>query len=334
MSGTALRAAGPPAPRNSLATRLGRLREIGIIAVAVLVAIYFGLTTSNFLTEPSLVTLSQFIAASAIIACGEIMLMICGEIDLSIGQVYALAPFLMYFAHASGLPYVAALLAALAACCVVGLINGLVTAMLRVPSFIATLGMLYLLNGLTLTISRGQPVEAPTDAPVLAQALGGWSWSEILWALGVTLLMHGLLRHTRWGLHTVAAGGNATGASEAGINVRRIKIGNFVLASLLGGLTGILEMFRVGSADPLAGGSNVMFLAVAAGVIGGTPLVGGSGTIIGGFFGVIVLSLLRDGFTMQGVNAYTFDLITGAAILAAMVANIYLEALKRRGGTR
>jgi simple sugar transport system permease protein len=228
---------------------------------------------------------------------------------------------------------VLALLAALLACAAIGLANGLITMLLRVPSFITTLGMLYLLNGLTLTVSRGQPVEAPEDT-LFGAVMGGWPWSEILWGLLAVLVVHTLLRHTRWGLHTVAAGGNPVGAAEAGIDVRRIKIGNFVLTSVLGGLTGVLEMFRVSSADPLAGGSNVMFLAVAAGVIGGTPLVGGSGTILGGLFGVIVLSLLRDGFTMQGVNAYAFDLITGAAILVAMVFNIYLERFKRTGWRR
>ena len=107
-----------------------------------------------------------------------------------------------------------------------------------------------------------------------------------------------------------------------------IKVGNFVLTSALGGFTGILEAFRIGSTDPLAGGSNVMFLAVAAGVIGGTALAGGAGTIIGGLVGAIVLGVLRDGFTLIGINAFTFDLIIGAGILIAMLSNIYLGRLR------
>ena len=98
----------------------------------------------------------------------------------------------------------------------------------------------------------------------------------------------------------------------------------------MGGFTGLLEAFRVGSTDPLAGGSTIMFLGVASGVIGGTAIAGGAGTIVGGLVGGIMLGVLQDGFTLQGINAFAFDIIIGAAILIAMVANIHLARL--RGG--
>ena len=162
--------------------------------------------------------------------------------------------------------------------------NGVVTLLLRVPSFVTTFGTLFLVNGFTLTISHGTPV-TPPGSPAFAQVMGAWGYSEILWALLVVVVLHVVLRHTRWGLHTIAAGANETGAREAGIHVTRLKIGNFVLAAVLAGFTGCLEAFRIGSIDPQAGGNQIMFLAVAAGVIGGTPLAGGSGTIIGGLIG-------------------------------------------------
>jgi simple sugar transport system permease protein len=142
--------------------------------------------------------------------------------------------------------------------------------------------------------------------------------------------MHIALRHTRWGLHTVAVGGNIIAAAEAGIAINRIKVANFVLTSTLGGLAGLLEAFRVGSIDPLAGGSNIMFLGVASGVIGGTAIAGGAGTIVGGLVGGIMLGVLQDGFTLQGINAFTFDIVIGAAILIAMIANIHLARLRGR----
>jgi simple sugar transport system permease protein len=305
-----------------------RWREASIAFVAVMLVVYFEVSNRNFLTDANLQTLSQFVAASVIIACGQIMLLICGEIDLSVGQVFALAPFVMYYANNAGVPLVIALLLALVASGLVGLVNGAITVKLRVPSFVTTLGTLYLLNGFTLTISHGAPVETQ-GSPAFANFMGAAGYSEIIWALAIVLVMHLVLRRTRWGLHTIATGGNLIGADEAGINVNRIKIGNFVLTSALGGLTGILEAFRIGSTDPLAGGTNIMFLAVAAGVIGGTPLAGGSGTIIGGLIGGIVLGVLRDGFTLQGINAFTFDMIIGAAILVAMISNIHLARLRR-----
>jgi simple sugar transport system permease protein len=316
-------------PRRGLLNRLLRLREASILAVGIVLVVYFRAANPYFLTDANLETLSQFIAATAIIACGEIMLLICGEIDLSAGHVFALAPFVMHFLDEAGLPMPAALVLALGGCAVVGLINGLITVRLRVPSFVTTLGTFSLLNGFTLTISHGSPVETG-DEGGFADAFGAGGYSEIIWAVAIALGVHFVLRQTRWGLYTIAAGGNPEGAAEAGIRVGRIKVGNFVLTSVLGGFAGILEAFRIGSTDPLAGGTAIMFLAVAAGVIGGTPLAGGSGTVLGGLVGAAVLGVLRDGFTLQGINAFTFDMILGAAILVAMVANIHVGRLRRR----
>jgi simple sugar transport system permease protein len=202
---------------------------------------------------------------------------------------------------------------------------------LRLPSFVTTLGTLFLINGITLTVSRGTPVATP-GSPEFAAVMGAWGYSEIIWTVGLAIIMHVLLRHTRWGLHTQAAGANPLGAGEAGIRVNRLRLGNFILAAVLAGLTGILEGFRITSIDPQAGGNQIMFLAVAAAVIGGTPLTGGSGTIVGGVIGAAVLGILNDGFTLIGINAFTFNIILGAAILAAMVFNIHIGRIRRKGG--
>ena len=260
--------------------------------------------------------------------------MIGGEIDLSAGMVFAFAPFILYFAADAGVPTFVALLLALLASGLVGLINGLITVKLRVPSFVATLGTMFLLNGLTLTMSRGTPVSPPDADGSFGAWFGNYGYSTILWALVVVAIMHVVLKHTRWGLHTIAAGANPLGASEAGINVDRLKIGNFIIVGVLAGFTGILEGYRISSADPQAGGANMMFLAVAAGVIGGTPLAGGSGTIIGGLIGALVLGLLQDGLTMIGTNAFVFPTILGAAILGAMLFNIHVTRLRRQGASK
>ena len=305
-----------------------RWREASIAAVAVLLVLYFQAVNENFLSFANLTTLSQFVAGSAIIACGEVMLLICGEIDLSAGKVFALAPFVMMFANNAGVPLPAAIVLGIIAGAFVGLLNGLVTVRLRIPSFVTTLGTLYLLNGLTLTISHGSPVTTPGD-PAFADIMGAAGYAEFMWALAVVAVMHVVLRNTRWGIYTIATGGNAVGAAEAGIRTGRIRIGAFVLTGSLAALTGMLESFRIGSIDPLAGGNDAMFMAVAAGVIGGTPLAGGAGTILGALLGAIVLGVLRDGFILQGVSAFTFDMILGGAILLAMIANVHLPRLRR-----
>ena len=104
-----------------------------------------------------------------------------------------------------------------------------------------------------------------------------------------------------------------------------------VVCGVFAGFAGILEGFRITSIDPLAGGTPIMFAAVAGAVIGGTSLMGGLGTIVGAFLGVLVLSILNDGFTLLGVSAFTFDIILGAAILIAMILNVRLQLLREAG---
>ena len=323
-----------PASR-SLARRIGlfllRSREASIAIAGIVLVIYFQSTASAFLSLSNIGNLAEYTAMTAIIAAGLVMVLVSGEVDLSVGQVYALAPFVMYFAQQAGVPFVPAVGVGLVAAAVVGFINGIFTVVLRIPSFITTLGTLFLINGFTLIISGGFPIR-PESGPLLEEIFGGNPVSQILWAISVTLILQFVLVKTRWGLHTVATGGNIIGATEVGIKVERIKIGNFIICSVCGGLAGILDTFRIGSIDPLAGGTEIMFMAIASSVIGGTLLTGGSGTIIGAFLGAAVLGILKDGFTLSGVSAYTFNMILGGAILITMLINVHLSRLRAAGG--
>jgi len=134
-------------------------------------------------------------------------------------------------------------------------------------------------------------------------------------------------------LHTIATGGNQLGAREAGINVGRIKYGNFMITGVLGALVGIQTAFYINTIDPLAGGYQPMFYSVTAAVIGGTAMLGGSGTIIGAGIGAVALSTLIDGFDVVGISANVVQIVFGAAILGAMIANVQLTRLRERGRT-
>ncbi|MBV9298672.1 MAG: ABC transporter permease [Verrucomicrobia bacterium] len=308
-------------------------REASIAIAGVVLVIYFQSTASAFLSAGNIANLAGYAGTTAIIAAGEVMVLICGEVDLSVGQVYALSPFVMYYVHGAGVPFVPAIVVGLLPAALIGMINGLVTVVLEIPSFITTLGTLFLINGLTLTISGGFPV-APQAGALVTNIFGGNAISQILWAMGVTVILQFALVKTRWGMHTIATGGNLIGAAEIGVRTGFIKIGNFVICSILGGLAGTLDCFRIGSIDPLAGGTEIMFMAIASAVIGGTLLTGGSGTIVGAFLGAIVLGILKDGFTLSGVSAYTFDMILGGAILITMLINVRLSHLRAAGGGR
>lgn len=308
-----------------------RWREASILLACVILAVYFQWTNSAFLSLSNIENLIDYTATTSIIAAGEVMVLVCGELDLSAGMVYALSPFIMYFAAEAGLPAGAAIVLALAAAGLVGLINGAVTTLLSVPAFVTTLGTMFLINGLTLTISGGFPVQ-PNGAAAFAAAFGGSAWARLAWSLAIAILLQFVLSRTRFGLHTIATGGNLIAAAEVGIRVRSIKIRNFVLCSVLGGFAGVIDAFRIGSIDPLAGGSEITFAAIAAAVIGGTLLTGGSGTLIGALIGALVLGILKDGFTLSGVSAFTFDMILGVAILVTMAVNVRLTRWRERGG--
>jgi simple sugar transport system permease protein len=321
-----------------LAAALARRREASIFVVGVGLVAYFSIRSSAFYQGDSIKNIAEYVAPVALIAAGEVMLLICGEIDLSVGRVFALSPIIMYLASApspdgAGLPIWVGVILGLLCAAGVGLVNGLVTTVLRVPSFITTLGMLFFLNGINLRAIHGFQVETP-GGETFTKIMGGyplWFNSEFYWAVGLVIVMQIVLVKTTWGLHTVATGGNLLGASESGVNVRKVKVGNFMIASTLAGFAGILDSTRITSILPLQGGPDIMFVAVAAAVIGGTSLMGGSGTIIGGFLGVCVLGILNIGFTILGVSAFNFDLIIGLAILGSMILNVQLERLKRLG---
>jgi len=319
---------------------LVRRREASIFVVAIALSLFFSVKSDAFYSGDNFKNMTETLAPIALVAAGEVMLLICGEIDLAVGRVYALAPAIVYVVSSDeqhGLPLWVGIVAALGCSALVGITNGVVTTVFRVPSFIATLGMLFLLNGITLHLLAGTQVFMP-GGEVFQKIFGSqpdlyplYFNSTFWWALGLCLLLQFVLTMTRWGLHTIATGGNLIGASEAGVNVRLIKIGNFIIANLLAGFAGILDSTRITTIVPLQGGPDLMFIAVAGAVIGGTSLFGGSGSIVGAFIGVAVLVILRTGFNIIGVSAFTFDLIIGIAIIASMIANVQVARLRTLG---
>jgi simple sugar transport system permease protein len=347
----------PGAGEDGLLPRLLALREGSIIVVTLIVAIYFALNTSSFFTTANFKTLLPYFAPFAILGAGEVFVMILGEIDLSIGATYLLAPFLFYkLSNSVGMPLFPAVLVALIICMVVGLVNGIFTAIVGISSFVATLGMLFTLEGLTLIISHGELKETPgaqvhattrnvahvvnghhitlpetvNHIGTFAKIFGAGIYSELIWAVVIVVVLQAVLTFTRWGLYTVAVGSNKLGAAEAGVRVRLVIIRNFVLCATTGGLVGILEAVRSGTVQPdTAGGNEILLLGIAAAVIGGTLLAGGSGTVVGALIGALFLGILKDGLILKGVNANYLLFYTGLAIILAMSINVYVQRARR-----
>jgi simple sugar transport system permease protein len=341
---------------RQLLERAISLREGSIIVVTLITAIYFAVNTSSFLTGTNFKTLLPYFAPFAIIAAGEVFVMILGEIDLSIGAMYLFAPFLFYKFSTAGIPLVPSVILALLVCMAVGLANGFFVAVVGISSFVTTLAMLFTFEGLALIISHGTPVATPgatvhtttrevthvvnghhimlpetvNHIGTFAKIFGGGTYSELIWALAIVVILQVALTFTRWGLYTVAIGSNKLGAAEAGVSVRLVMIRNFVLCSLTASLVGIFEAVRATSVQPDPAGANeILFLAIAAAVIGGTLLTGGSGTIVGALIGALFLGILKNGLILQGVNANYLLFYTGLAIIVAMTVNVYVQRARR-----
>ena len=213
----------------------GRQREATVLVVTVALLLYFGLShNSTFVSQTNAVDLlSEIMAPIAIIAIGEVLLLICGEIDLSVGFIYAFAPFVMYFAITDyHVPAALAIILGLLSG-VVGWVNGFITVTLGVPSFITTIGTGFVLlrprADLVACRAAGDPAEFGGIGPVARRFRQPVAWAPFAWAVVLVLIFHVVLTRTRWGLYTISAGGNLLGAREAGINVSRIKYGNFMI---------------------------------------------------------------------------------------------------------
>jgi simple sugar transport system permease protein len=317
-----------------------RQREATVLVVTVALLLWFGIShNSTFVSQTNAVDLlSEIMAPIAILALGEVLLLICGEIDLSVGFIYTLAPLVTLFAIDDyHIPALLAVILGLLSGVVAGWVNGFITVTLRVPSFITTIGTGFIMSGIALTISHAEPSPSPPIALGVGKWLGvpgnPWQWAPLAWAVVLVAIFHVVLTRTRWGLYTISAGGNLLGARESGINVGRIKYGNFMITGFMGALVGLQTAFYTNNVDPNAGGYTPMFYAVIAAVIGGTAMLGGSGTIFGAFLGAIVLATLTDGFDILGVSANPLGIIFGGAILVAMIANVQLARLRGSGSS-
>jgi simple sugar transport system permease protein len=313
------------------------LREGSIVVVTLVTFAYFAISTSNFVQGTTFKSLLPYFAPLAIIAAGEVFVMILGEIDLSVGAVYLFTPFIFHVFHHAGLGLYPSMILAVLVAMGCGAINGFFIAWVGIASFVATLGMLFTLDGLSLIISHSTPVQVPGTAigkvTNFAQVFGGGTYSELIWALAIVVVLQLVLSFTRWGLYTVSTGGNRLGAAEAGIRTRMIILRNFILAAGLAGFTGILEVVRTTSATPDPSGSNTLLLqVVAAAIIGGTLMTGGDGTIVGALIGALFLGMLTEGLTIKGVNANYLNLYLGIAILIAMTLNVVVRRVRTGSG--
>jgi simple sugar transport system permease protein len=319
-----------------LLKRFLTLREGSIIVVTLITLLYFAVSISDPFKLSNAQNLLPYFAPYAIMAAGQVFVMTLGEIDLSIGSVYLFIPFL-WSSLTTVMPTGIALVIALGAGLLIGAINGFFIAYVGIASFVVTLGMLFFLDGLTLVISHATQITTPGTSLISTSTFdsifGAGTYSELFWAIGIVIVLQILLSRTKWGIYTVAVGGNKLGAAEAGIKVRRVVLRNFILCAFFAALVGVFEAIRVGTANPdPAGSAEILFQAISAVIIGGTLMTGGEGTVVGALIGALFLGILNEGLILKGVSSNYADLYLGLAIILAMVINVYIARVRKGSG--
>jgi simple sugar transport system permease protein len=336
----------PHTMTEKLLILLSRYREASIAVVAIVLVIYFQIgSDGGFLSPQFMSVVLRDTGRLGLIAVAEVMLMITGQIDLSLSAIFSIAPYIMaLMSVAWGVPLAVGAVVGVLIGVLVGAINGIITVRFRVPSLITTVGMLFFLQGIVVSIYNSQPIVAPVEQPfnaIFGQSLyqpsdGLLSWHGVtaftpfLWTVLVVLALALVLNRTTFGLHTIATGSNIIGATEIGVRTDRVKIYNFMIAGGCAAFAGIINTAQFTSADPQAGSPFLTLQAIAAAVIGGTSLLGGSGTVIGALIGAFVVASLNNGLVMIGAQATVSDIYLGAAIIAAMVLSIQVDRLRTR----
>jgi ribose/xylose/arabinose/galactoside ABC-type transport system permease subunit len=304
-------------------------RQWGTLAVLLVLAGVITALTPHFLTVPNLLNVAQQTVVNAVIAVGMTFVIISAGIDLSVGSIVALAGVVLALALQAGWSPALAIGAGLGTGVLCGLVNGLLITLGRLPPFIATLGMMSVARGAALLSTDGRPVSGFT---------AGFRWiangrvagipAPVLLMAAVYAAAHFVLRRTRFGRYVFAIGGNEEAALLSGVPVRRYKIGIYAAGGGLAALAALVLTARLNSAQPIAGISYELD-AIAATVIGGTSLLGGSGSVLGTLIGALIMGVLRNGLNLLGISSFVQQVVIGAVIIAAVLLDLLLKPAKR-----
>jgi ribose transport system permease protein len=294
---------------------------LALLLVLAGLVIAFSLATERFLTASTLRTIANQVPELVIAAVGLTFVLLIGAIDLSVGSVMALSSAAMGLGLVKlGFGLGPASLLALAVGTACGAGNGLLTVRLRLPSFIVTLGTMEMARGLAYLATRsetlyvGERVEGLAEAAVLGLS------APFLASVALVAVAQLALTRTVFGRHATAIGTNEEAVRLAGIDPAPVKLAIFTGAGFLVGAAGIVYTSRLGAADPNAG-IGFELQAIAAVVVGGTSLMGGRASVVGSFLGVLVIAVLGSGLAQAGAQEPTKRLVTGAVIVAAVVAD-------------
>ncbi len=296
------------------------IEEYFIFISLLLLILLFSLATEHFFSLTTLTTIMNQLPALTVVTIGMTLVLISGGIDLSVGAIVALSAGVIGAAIAQfGLSLPVAIVFGISAGLFAGTLNGWLSSYGKLPAFIVTLGMLESARGLAYLTTNSQTIYIGSAIQQLAQPIAYIGVSvALLVALLLVVSSHFTLTRTVFGRYIIAIGTNETAAKMSGIDTKPYILAVLALSGLLAGIGGVMNAAYLGSADPNAG-LGLELAAIAAAVIGGTSLLGGRGSIIGAFIGVLIISVLQNGLAQLGVSEPSKRLITGAVIIIAVL---------------
>jgi rhamnose transport system permease protein len=314
-----------PSRARQVTQQIGRARELGIVVALALVIIPTAVVNPRFVESQSIRDLLLNASVVAILAAGQTLVVVTRNVDLSVGSTLGLAAFLtaQTFADHPGLPISAGLLVGVLVGAVCGVLNGLLVAAGRVPSLVVTLGTLYVFRGIDFALAQGRQVNA-ADLPDALLSLGGTRVLGVPVLVLVTLVVVALatlyLRWYRSGRDLYAIGSNPEAAVLAGIPVARRVFTAFLLSGAVAGLAGALWVSRYGTVDAAAG-TGLELQVIAAVVVGGVAIFGGSGTVVGAALGALLLGTIASCLVVLRIPAFWQQAISGALLIGAITVD-------------
>lgn len=329
MAVTAEGAAGAPTEDRFGLMRLLRAREAGVFFALLALCVFLSFATDGFLTSINLFNVGRQISLLGIMSVGMTFVLISGEVDLSVGSTYALCGLLAGMWIIAGYGLALSLCIGILAGAAIGLINGLLSTYGRLPSLIATLGMLSIVRGAALIMTNGQPVTVNAHNGARPDVLSAFEYMGQGYVFGVVPMQlvffaivaavaWVILSSTNFGFRVFAVGGSAKAARVAGINVSRVKISALMLMGALAAFAGILSLAFLPSGQAGRTGLGLELDVIAATIVGGASLSGGEGTILGTIFGVLIIGVMRNGLVLMGFSPFVQELMIGLVIIIAV----------------
>lgn len=316
-----------PAPKKALLAAL-RIHEYAIVGICIALFVVLSVLSGAFLSTTNLLNILDQNASIGVIAFGETFVIISGNFDLSVGSTYSLAGIVAILLVPSLGPVAASLVAVLSGT-VLGCANGGLVVLGRVHSFIATLASQYMIYGLALVVSGGLILQTANPGFLVIGQDNGLGVRYAIWVLiGVAVLSGVLLSRSVFGKHVYAVGGNKEAARLSGIRVWLVVIGAFAVSGTFAALGGLMAASQVGSAQA-GSGTGLELAGIAATIIGGTSIFGGEGAIWRTVLGVLLLAMIGNGFDLLSFNATYQEIVQGALIIVAVVADAWARSRPR-----